>query len=77
MRQRLLLLAASTLVVSLAIGNFSHSAAAPAKMGDFPAKDKSFTMIVGAAAGGGNDIGARILAPALEAELGVPVRVWS
>jgi len=50
------------------------SAATPSKL-DFPAKDKSISIIVGAAAGGGNDIGARILAPALEAELGVPVRV--
>ncbi len=75
MRQRLPFLVVSILVMSLAMRNVSHSAAAPANMADFPAKDKSISMIVGAAAGGGNDIGARILAPALEAELGVPVRV--
>jgi tripartite-type tricarboxylate transporter receptor subunit TctC len=50
---------------------------APAKAVDFPIKGKPITLIVGAAAGGGNDIGARILAPGLEKELGVPVQVMN
>jgi tripartite-type tricarboxylate transporter receptor subunit TctC len=75
MRRRLLFLAVPTLLVIFAMVAFSQLAAAATKTEDFPAKDKSISIIVGAAAGGGNDIGARILAPALEAVLGVPVRV--
>ena len=36
---------------------------------DFPAKGKSITMILGTSAGGSTDVGARILATALEKEL--------
>jgi tripartite-type tricarboxylate transporter receptor subunit TctC len=36
---------------------------------DFPAKGKSVTMIVGSSAGGSTDVGARILAAAMEKEL--------
>ena len=36
---------------------------------DFPAKGKSITMILGTSAGGSTDVGARILAAALEKEL--------
>lgn len=42
---------------------------------NFPQKGKSIRIIVGFAAGGGSDVGARILAAGLEKELGTPVVV--
>jgi tripartite-type tricarboxylate transporter receptor subunit TctC len=42
---------------------------------DYPQKGKSIQMLVGNAAGGPTDLGARIMAAALEKELGVPVVV--
>lgn len=47
---------------------------APAKV-DFPTAGKSITMLVPWAAGGGTDVGARLLAPLVEKELGAPVQV--
>ncbi len=41
----------------------------------FPEKGKPITIIVGAAAGGANDVAARLLAPLMEKELGTPVQV--
>lgn len=49
--------------------------AAPAAKVDFPAKGKSITMIVPWSPGGPADTGSRILAAALEKELGTPVEV--
>lgn len=49
--------------------------AAPAPKVDFPAKGRSITMIAPVPAGGIMDITVRIMAPALEKELGVPVTV--
>lgn len=46
--------------------------AAPKKV-DFPEKGNAITIIVPCAAGGANDSAARLLAPGLEKELGVPV----
>ncbi len=51
------------------------SAAAPAKKADWPEKGKTVSLYVGYAAGGGADIGARVLAVPLEKELGTPVQV--
>jgi tripartite-type tricarboxylate transporter receptor subunit TctC len=51
------------------------AAAAPAKKIDWPEKNKTISLIIGYAAGGGADIAARIMGPALEKELGVPVQV--
>jgi tripartite-type tricarboxylate transporter receptor subunit TctC len=45
------------------------SAVAVASAADFPAKGKSITMILGTSAGGSTDVGARILAAALEKDL--------
>jgi tripartite-type tricarboxylate transporter receptor subunit TctC len=42
---------------------------------DYPQKGKSIQMLVGNAAGGPTDLGARIMASGLEKELGVPVVV--
>ncbi len=42
---------------------------------DYPQKGKSIQMLVGNAAGGPTDLGARIMAAGLEKELGVPVVV--
>jgi len=50
-------------------------AAEPAKKVDFPIKGKAITVIVPWAAGGANDVGARILAADLEKELGTPLEV--
>jgi tripartite-type tricarboxylate transporter receptor subunit TctC len=47
--------------------------AAPAGAGEFPQKGKAIQMIVGYAAGGPADTGARILGSGLEKELGTPV----
>ncbi len=47
----------------------------PAKKIDWPQKGKAITWIVAYAAGGASDIQARILAPLMEKELGVPVEV--
>ena len=53
----------------------AQSTMAPAKTVNFPEKDKSITIIVPVAPGGSMDIGARMLAPIMEKDLGVPVRV--
>ena len=49
--------------------------AAPAPKVSFPEKGKPITLIVPYTAGGSVDIAARVLAPALEKELGTPVQV--
>lgn len=49
--------------------------AVPAKKVNFPEKGKTITLVVGYAAGGGADIAARVLATALEKDLGTPVQV--
>lgn len=50
-------------------------AASPAKKVDFPAKDKTITLMVHWAAGGSSDVGARILASGMEKELGTNIEV--
>lgn len=47
----------------------------PAAKVDYPEKGKSITVIVPWAAGGSTDIGARVLAPPMEKELGVPMQI--
>ncbi len=47
----------------------------PAWAADYPQKGKTIQMLVGNAAGGPTDLGARIMAAGLEKELGVPVVV--
>lgn len=42
---------------------------------EYPTKGKSITLVVSWAAGGANDLSARVIAPLLEKELGVPVQV--
>ena len=49
--------------------------AAPAKKVDFPQKGKAITLIVPYTAGGATDVGARLLTPLLEKELGTQVQV--
>ena len=51
------------------------AAAAPAKKVDFPEKGRTVSLVVGYPAGGGADIGARLLAVPLEKELGTSVQV--
>jgi tripartite-type tricarboxylate transporter receptor subunit TctC len=48
---------------------------APASKSSFPEKDKTITMIIPWPAGGGTDVPARLLAPLLEKELGVPIQI--
>lgn len=50
-------------------------AAAPAEAADFPQKGKAIQMLVGFAAGGSTDVGARLLASGMEKELGTSVMV--
>jgi tripartite-type tricarboxylate transporter receptor subunit TctC len=50
-------------------------AAAPVGAADFPQKGKAIQMLVGFAAGGSTDVGARLLASGMEKELGSPVLV--
>ncbi|MHB8909932.1 MAG: Bug family tripartite tricarboxylate transporter substrate binding protein [Syntrophales bacterium] len=47
----------------------------PAGAADFPQKGKAIQMLIGFAAGGSSDVGARILASGLEKELGTSVLV--
>ena len=56
------------------IGSVQAGAAAPEKV-DYPAQGRTITIIVPFAPGGANDIAARVQAPTLEKELGVPVVV--
>jgi tripartite-type tricarboxylate transporter receptor subunit TctC len=49
--------------------------AVPAKKVDFPQKGKSISLIVPFTAGGATDVGARLLAPLLEKELGTQIQV--
>lgn len=51
------------------------AATTPATTSSFPEKGRSITIVVGAAAGGANDVSARMLAPLMEKDLGVPVQV--
>ena len=51
------------------------AAAVPAKKSAFPEAGRTVTLVVAYAAGGGADIAARVLAPALEKELGVTVQI--
>ncbi|HSB78620.1 MAG TPA: tripartite tricarboxylate transporter substrate binding protein [Candidatus Methylomirabilis sp.] len=57
------------LVAIFAILLLSFAAVAVAPAADYPAKGKSITMILGTSAGGSTDVGARILAAALEKDL--------
>lgn len=50
-------------------------AAAPAQKVNYPEKGKTLQIIVHWAAGGANDVAARIVQPLLEKELGIPVEV--
>ena len=50
-------------------------ATVPAGAADFPQKGKAIQMLVGFAAGGSTDVGARLLASGMEKELGTPVVV--
>lgn len=50
-------------------------ATSPAKSIDFPTKGKSVSFLVAFPAGGSTDVGARLLAPLMEKELGTPVQV--
>ncbi len=75
MKKTLVIVTLLMLVVGTLAGcGGSKDAASPGKSAakvDYPTKP--ITIIVGYAAGGGTDLGARVLAPLLEKELGVPV----
>jgi len=49
--------------------------ASPVIAQDYPAKGKTITMIVPSSAGGGTDTAARLIAPVMEKDLGVPIEV--
>jgi tripartite-type tricarboxylate transporter receptor subunit TctC len=83
MMSRFTALVVSIIASALLIPGWSQNpplAATPApasstKQVDFPRKGRVVSIIVGAPAGGSNDIGARVIAPLLEKELGTPVQV--
>ena len=66
-------LAITVALVSPMIGVWSETAMAAAPA--FPEKGKSIDIIVPSTAGGSADLVARLLAPGMEKELGIPVRV--
>ncbi len=71
MRSRFTSLAVVVIVATLAIVGTAQFASAA----DWPDKGRAISIIVPYAAGGSNDIGARLLAPFLEKDLGTPVSV--
>lgn len=56
-------------------GVFLAVANAAATKVDFPQKGKTIALIVPWGAGGGSDVGARLLTPLMEKDLGVPIEV--
>ena len=73
MNSRFALLAAVVAMAGMMIVGMTQSASAgaPTKV-DWPIKGRTVSIIVSYAAGGSNDIGARLLAPYLERDLGTP-----
>jgi tripartite-type tricarboxylate transporter receptor subunit TctC len=71
MKRLAVCLAITVALVSPMIGVWSETAVAAA----FPEKGKSIDIIVPSTAGGSADLVARLLAPGMERELGIPVRV--
>jgi tripartite-type tricarboxylate transporter receptor subunit TctC len=63
------------IVTILTVVGFVLAGAVPAGAAGFPQKGKAIQMLVGFAAGGSTDVGARILASGLEKELGTSVVV--
>jgi tripartite-type tricarboxylate transporter receptor subunit TctC len=59
----------------LSAGVFLAAADAATTKVDFPQKGKTITLIVPWGAGGGSDVGARLLTPLMEKDLGVPIEV--
>ena len=74
-RRSLLVLAPVTAILLASGCGTSTSGAQNGDGESFPASNTKIEWVVPSAAGAGNDILARIVAPALEKELGVPVRV--
>jgi tripartite-type tricarboxylate transporter receptor subunit TctC len=72
MRRAFAVLMPTMAILFLALGWSLAVAAGPT---DFPVKGKSITLIVPYTAGGNTDIGARVLAAALEKEIGISVQV--
>ena len=68
------LLASAGLAISVVMV-FGQAGAAASKKVEYPTKGTAITIIVPFAPGGANDVAARVQAPALEKELGVPVVV--
>lgn len=69
------LLNASLRLLALTVAAALPTAQAQGAKTTFPEKGKTIQIIVGYAAGGSTDVGARLLAQGLEKELGVPVVV--
>jgi len=71
MKHRSFFLVVSTLLVTLAMVAFSQSAEAAV----FPEKGRTITFIVNQPAGGPSDLASRVLAAAMEKDLGVPIAI--
>ena len=66
---------AALALASLVLASSTQAASAPATKVDYPLKGKTITMIEPHAAGGATDRAARVLAPLMEKELGVPIQI--
>jgi len=73
MKRSAVCLAIAVALASVAFGGWLQTAAAAVPA--FPEKGKSIDLIVPYTAGGSADLVARLLAPGMEKELGIPVRV--
>jgi tripartite-type tricarboxylate transporter receptor subunit TctC len=59
----------------LGVGATVLAFASPLAAQDYPAKGRTITMIIPNAAGGGTDVAARLIAPVMEKDLGVPIAI--
>ncbi len=75
MKRSLIFLSLVVLAAGVVAIDLSQAAQPGASRVDFPQKGKVLTVILTYPAGGGNDLAARALAPALEREIGTTVQV--
>lgn len=75
MRRFVVVFLACVGLATLVVMEYGQAGAAASKKVEYPTKGRAITIIVPFAPGGANDVAARVQAPALEKELGVPVVV--
>ena len=62
-------------IVAVVLASLWAVAPAAAGTAEYPAKGRTITIIVPSTAGGGTDTAARLIAPILEKDLGVPIQI--